>query len=427
MGRLKSACAWALLVALSLVRSAQGADLFDFQAPAPARVIQADYFGTHFHRLWAPDAPGRQPTIWPENAIGTIRLWDSLTRWGDLEPRPGQFNFDRLDFAVASAERHQASVLLVLGSPAPWASARPQEPGPYGPGSAAEPMNLADWDRYVTTVARRYKGRIKSYELWNEPFYAEVPGQEKYLGRLYFTGSVHKMVELARRARAVLDREDPAAVLLTPGVSDGAQVLDLFLAAGGGRYVGGVTYHYYVKSDLEFLALHRQIQAVLVRHALGALPLINSEAGFESKGDKAVSGALLMARQMILGAFVGLDRYYQYAWDNGIMGMSGTAGGPPESRSGEAYAAVRRWLLGTRPERCHREPDGVAICEGARAGARLLLAWRPEGGGVTMRHLPAGMRIGAIERAVANAQLSQLDRGDLIAVSDNPVAVWFQP
>ncbi|HEY4083225.1 MAG TPA: hypothetical protein VGM81_21270 [Burkholderiaceae bacterium] len=425
MARLKSGLGWALVLASCLVGGAQGDGVFDFNARHPEREIKADYFGTHIHRLWARDAPGHLPTPWPEGEIGAIRLWDSATRWADIEPEPGQFDFERLDFYVASAERHHAAIMLVLGSPPRWASARPLEPGPYGPGSAAEPGNMALWDRYVTAVARRYKGRIAHYELWNEPFFAETPGAKAaYAGRMYFTGSVHAMVELARRARIVLDHEDPAAVLLTPGATDGVSMLDLFLAAGGATYVGGITYHYYVKDDQEFLSLHRQIRETLARRQLDGLPIFNTESGFPSKGTNAAQGALLMARQMILGAFVGLDRYYQYAWDNGETGFAGTSLGPLESRNGEAYATVRRWLLEAKPERCRQAPEGIVVCELLKDGARRLIVWKPaKGASATPWHLPQGLHAGLIERVLVDPRVARFDHDDVVMVSGNPVTV----
>ena len=58
------------------------------------KMIGAGYFGMHFHRLGRqPGEPA--PTAWPEHAVvGTVRLWDSGTRWGDVAPIPGRWNFD---------------------------------------------------------------------------------------------------------------------------------------------------------------------------------------------------------------------------------------------------------------------------------------------------------------------------------------------
>ena len=420
------------------VRSATGADLFDIDASTPARVLDARYFGTHLHRLVPVAEPNPRTTPWPVGQIGALRLWDTTTRWADLEPVPGEFRFERLDAYVSAAQAGQASLLMVLGSAPRWASARPNEPGPYGPGSAAEPLSLDDWDRYVSAIARRYKGRIKEYELWNEPYFSDLPADRGHPGA-FFTGSVATMVALARRTRAVLDREDPQAVLLTPGFVGGVQRFDMFLSAGGARYVGGVAYHYYADADREFVKLHREIRAVMARHGISRLPLYNTESGFAARdddppvaGDAAMPdramAAALLSRSMLLGAFLGIDRFYQYAWDNGRSGML-MARTPDPTPSAQAFAAVRRWLLGTSLQGCRMASPDTVQCTGTRGDARLLVAWRTTHGPPSTLQLPAFAQLRSVERAIEPAEpVTPLAAASVgIAIGPVPVAVWWQP
>jgi hypothetical protein len=412
-----------LVCLLAITPSAQAKDPFEISQLVPPRELKVDYFGTHLHRL-LPD-PGQQAfTDWPPVQVGALRLWDTLTRWGDIEPPRGRFEFRRLDIYVAAAKAHQAAVIYTLGSTPAWASARPQEPGPYGPGSAAEPADMADWDRYVTAVVQRYKGRIAYYELWNEPNFSDIPGDLKELGQIFYSGRVAQMVEMARRARAIIDREDPGAVLLTPGCTGDTKRLELYLSAGGGAYVGGVAFHYYVVNDRDFVLQHQRILAILARQRLSGLRIVNTETGFESKGANADTGSAMLARTMILGAYLGIERYLQYAWDNGRLGMSGTAGGPPNSRHGDAYAAVQRWLLGATLGSCRRGSEQAVICDARRGGERLLILWRVDGAPVSMWTAGAGERVDRVERALVDVGLAAMDQGDAVAVSGNPVAIW---
>jgi len=418
--------------------SATGADLYDIRAATPARVLDAQYFGTHLHRLLPIGEPGLRATPWPAGQIDSLRLWDSSTRWADLEPVRGTFRFERLDAYVAQALAHGATPLMVLGSPPRWASARPFEPGPYGPGSAAEPASLDDWERYVSALARRYKGRIKTYELWNEPYFSDLPADRGHPSA-FFTGSVEKMVELARRARAVLDREDPQALLLTPGFVGGVQRFEMFLQAGGGRYVGGVAYHFYAADDRGFIQLHHDVRAVMARHGLSGLPLYNTESGFAARNDEVnhsgsearpdrATAAALLARSMLLGAFLGIDRFYQYAWDNGYSGMLRPAS-LAVTPSAAAFAAVRSWLLGTTLQGCRAEPGGAVACQGTRGDARVLIAWRAGGNGSSTLRLPAHARPIAAEHAVdrlATIDLQAVRDSGLVLGAD-PVALWWRP
>ena len=426
--------AWAML--LVVLRGASAADLYDIAALTPARVVDASFFGTHFHRLVPDEGQKTGATPWPQGQISSVRLWDSSTRWADLEPTRGAFNFTRLDAYVARAKASGASVLMVLGSPPRWASARPDEPGPYGPGCAAEPANLDDWDRYVSAVVRRYKGRITKYELWNEPYFSDIPTDRDQPGA-FFSGSVATMVNLARRTRAVLDRDDPKAVLLTPGFVGGVNRMEMFLRAGGAPYVGGVAYHFYAGEDRELIKLHNDIRALMTRYGLSQLPLYNTESGVAARDANVpptasadalpdrMTAASLLARSMLLGAYLGIDRFYQYAWDNGNSGMV-LRQSLSATPSATAFASVRRWLVGTTLTGCRLEPGDTVQCEGTRAGNRLLIMWRASGASPAVVQLPPSLQPLAAEYASDHRQPINLAamRASGILVGLDPLVVW---
>ncbi len=431
---------WKLVACLAwsvALGSANGRDLFDIDPAAPPRVIQPAYFGTHLHRLGHAER-AYPATAWPAGMIGALRLWDSTTRWADLEPVPGRFAFDRLDAHVTDALARGVPLLLVLGSPPRWASARPNEAGPYGPGSAAEPRDPEDWSRYVAAVVRRYKGRIAQYELWNEPYFRDLPEDREHPSA-FFTGSVATMVDLARRARIVLQTEDPQAELLTPGFVGAPNRLDLFLAAGGKRHVDAVAYHFYAEDDREFIRLHAGVRAVMARHGMDRVALYNTESGFALRGAEnqpAVRGlatidrrtaASLLARSMLLGAFLGIERFYQYAWDNGRMGML-LPDGRTETDSFRAYASVRRWLRGTTLLDCRMQPAQFVRCEGERAGRRLSIAWKPAGGAAIAVALPEGAEEVQAEHAIDGPlPIDTSASGRRSASIDGVPVAWWSP
>jgi hypothetical protein len=428
---------WALVCLLLLRVPAHGTDVFDIAAAAPPRVIAGDYFGTHFHRLdHAGD--GYPATAWPDELVGSVRLWDSETRWADLEPSPGRFDFTRLDALVGEAERHHATVLLVLGSPPRWASARPDEAGPYGPGSAAEPRELGDWDRYLAAIVQRYRGRITQYELWNEPYFSDFP-EDRAQASAFFTGSAATMVELARHARAVIARDDPGARLLTPGFVGASKRLALFLKSGGARYVDDVAYHFYVEDDAELVRLYADVRGVMARNGLGGRGLLNTESGFALRGAEGQPiaegqapidrrrAAILLSRSLVLGAWLGIARFYQYAWDNGRMGMSMPDGRTPTD-SLRAYAAVRRWLLGTTLEGCRSTSAGVVHCDGVRGDARLVVAWRTDGGPERTLAQAVPPQTISIESALDGAVAGGVAAGGSVALPSDgtPIAIWMR-
>lgn len=415
----------ALAGLLCVAQAGSAADPFDIPAAHPPRVVDASFFGTHFHRL-ADGATGASPsTAWPQGMVDSVRVWDADTRWADLEPRRGDYRFQRLDAYVRSAREHGASVLMVLGSAPPWAAARPAEMGPYGPGSQSEPADLDAWEDYVATLAARYKGRIAAYELWNEPYFSNLAADRGH-DNSFFSGSVDDMVRMADRARAALRREDPSALLLTPGFVGSAERLAMFLDAGGRRDIDGVAWHLYADDDRHLLGTVRDLRELMARRGIADLPLFNTESGF-AVGDDAPGGparaaaASALARSMLLAAWLGVDRYYQYAWDNARSGMVvGVDRAPTPSL--RAYASVRRWLVGTTLLGCRHESEGLVACRGSRAGHSLLVLWRSERSGSAKVRLSRPSQVLSIDYASAPVQTGRATPD--LAVGEDPVAIW---
>ena len=391
-----SVSAWPA-VALSRARAAN--------LPTASRAVAPVYFGMHFHRLVRkPGEPA--PTPWPAQVtIGALRLWDCDTRWADLAPHPGRWDFDRMDAYVERATAHGASILYTLGSTPRWASARPDEPGPYGPGCAAEPLRISDWVDYLRRVVGRYRGVVGAYELWNEPNFADIARDRGAPG--FFTGSVAAMLEMARAARRVIDEIDPQARLATPGFVNGSDRLALFLRAGGAGLVDAVAYHLYAPDTDRFVGQLAELHQVMRECSVSALPLWNTECGVEARSadpphesaDPAArsepDAAAVMTQFLLLGASAGVARFDYYAWDNGRTGMIDSQGqGRP--RLG-AFAQVQSWMLGVRFSAAEPLPGGVVRIGGDRGGERFVFAWARRDGNLRLT-LPAGWRAEEVER-----------------------------
>lgn len=377
-----------ILLLLAQSGSAVGGDAFAEATAGHERVVTQAYFGIHFHRLVLNPGEKAIQTTWPSLPIGSVRLWDSGTLWSEVAPNAGQWNFGRMDTYVGAASRHGTSVLYTLGGTPRWASARPDERCSYGYGCAAEPVRLAHWEEYVRRVAQRYRGLIGAFELWNEPYFSDIArdrGQPAF-----FSGSVANMVDLARAARKVLDETSPGALLTTPGFVNGPDRLELFLAAGGKDHVQAVTYHFYSPNAEDFVRQIREVRAVMHRQGVGSLPLWNTELGIEvrpvhsplplggNESHTREEAAARMAQYLVLGAAVGLDRFYYYAWDNDRSGMVTRRG--ERLPAYDAMARVQDWLIGARMKGCASPSRGVVVCRTERGGQVALLAWSSQPG-----------------------------------------------
>jgi Glycosyl hydrolases family 39 len=335
----------------------------------PQNPVPADYFGMHFHRLGGA-------TPWPSVPVATWRLWDAHTAWPDLEPRKGQWHFQTLDAYLAIVAAHHADVLLPLALSPQWASARPSERSTYGPGQAAEPEHIDDWNRYVATVAAHCKGRVHAYEIWNEPNF-----------KSFWTGDVSQMVALTREASETIRRIDPQALIVSPSATTaaGVQWLGQFLAAGGGRYVDVIGFHFYVapQPPEAMVPLIHQVQATMRDNGLADKPLWDTEANWPQPKPFPSEdlGAAYLARAYILNWAAGVKRLYWYAWDNhGWVAIETTrADNQTLTPAGRAYGIIQAWLVGQRLDSCDEDASQFWTCRLENGGVPEWIVWNPGG------------------------------------------------
>ena len=327
--------------------------------PTPSK-----FFGMHIHRAAAG-------TPWPSVPFGTWRLWDAGVAWPQLEPESGRWNFQLLDRYVALADQQGTDILLTLGLTPTWASSHPSESSAYAPGNAAEPRDLQEWSEYVRTVATRYKGRIHTYEIWNEP---NVKGT--------FTGRQSAMLDLARTAYETLKSIDPTITVVSPAATsdDGVPWLGAFLAAGGCDYSDVIGYHFYVtpRPPEAMIGLIHKVQVVL-RKTGCTKPLWNTESGWakpaQFSSEQQAAGYVM--RTYLLNRLAGVDRCYWYAWDNrnwSTLDMTSRSSGEV-TPAGTAYGVVSHWLLGSILRSCTRQSSGLWICSLERNNVQMHVLW----------------------------------------------------
>lgn len=357
----------------------------------PISTIPRGYFGMHLH---ASDTP------WPAvgNAIGAIRLWGADGKQGEADPwmaahwarintAAGVYNWEALDAHVARAQANNADVLLTLALTPRWASARPDEPAPGFPsllGSYAEPAHIADWQAWVQAVATRYQGKIRYWEIWNEP--------DLHFG--FYTGTPQQLKELACTAYTILKQVDPANQVLTPSAFPA--YLDYYLSIGGGDCADIISTHFYIDvfDDVDPAVSRPEkwayqipnLRLLLAQYGLQDKPLWNTEAGWLFLDDthaplSQTLGAGYLARAYLLNWAYGATRYYYYAWDEGatLKFPLVTADGQTLTPTGTAYREIANWLTGARMTARTINPDGVwAITITRPDGTPGYILWHPE-------------------------------------------------
>ena len=337
-------------------------------------MFQAAQVGT----FWVDDvqftdssgAPVSGGVPWPPFRFGTLRLWDTGTAWTALEPQPGVWNWQPLDIWVAAAEAHGVrDILLTLGQTPPWASSNPDDVNYIGAGAPAPPTDNQYWRDYVTAVAQRYKGRIRYYEIWNEPN-----------DTTYYTGTVAELAALTADAYAILKAVDPGNTVLSPAPY-AAGYLDQLLQAGIAPHVDIVAYHYYETPPEAAAAAIANVNLVMAANGLTAMPVWATEGatGDNTTTPESLAADYLVRKYLVHLAF-GSVRFNWYAWGKATTFCVGTEENDPRllTQAGRAFGILLNWLRGASLTGAVIDAAGTwQIGLTLAAGNHALLVWNP--------------------------------------------------
>lgn len=351
-------------------------------------VVQRDLFGMHVFNV--------EDGVWPTVPIGGLRLWDNETTWSVVEPAPNQYNWAKLDAAVANAQQHGVKdILYVLAGTPSWATDDPASGGAAGvlPGAAGMPRNLADWDDFVTQVATRYKGRITAYQIWNEANLVT-----------FSTGTPAELAALTKHAYDIIKAIDPSATVVAPSMgtrlgSKGSKLSNK-LVKFLGSYLGELrktdwpvdvwaahTYPASLGTPADRGLLIKGFQNLLKANRAPVKPLWDTENNFGLAGpgpqnpdqDITDNRASSWTAQTYLDALrFGISRVYWYAWgpENDLVGIQMYEGTP----AANAYATLQDWIVGTTYKGCTGGNAGKpVVCTFEKGGKATQVIWTEKG------------------------------------------------
>lgn len=342
---------------------------------------------------------------WPTVPFHGWRNFHSI--WPKLEPEKGHWDFAQLDRDVEQAEQHRVEMMLVLQLFPAWAE---------------DGGRLTDWQNYVRTVATRYKGRVKHYELWNEPNV-----------KRFFPGTVEQLVALNQAAYRILKEVDSSNTVLSSAMSaDGNSLayLDEYLAKGGGTCADAIGYHFYTAPRPPETMLPRigEVKALLRKHGLLDKPLWNTESGWNIVNDdqnlelEAWAGPPLdepeasayLARAHLIAWAGGVERFYWYAWGHRRMGMTDYDLKTVKPIA-QSYEEIQRWTLGASLKEAILEKDGSWRCHLSRNGTNDWILWHPSR---TMAfHPPTSWRVGRVRKLTGEVS----SETSLVEIGPSPV------
>lgn len=135
------------------------------QAPKAAE----NHFGVNLHLdRFPPELAFKQLAQAKAMGVGCVR--GVTCAWANVEPKKGQWNFDRPDRELEVVEAVGLLPIGCLGPSVKWASPLdPESQRVWWGWSIFPPDDLDAWGEYVSRVVARYKGRIRHWSPWNEP------------------------------------------------------------------------------------------------------------------------------------------------------------------------------------------------------------------------------------------------------------------
>ncbi|GAC1472102.1 MAG: hypothetical protein NVSMB9_18960 [Isosphaeraceae bacterium] len=318
-----------LLVLAALIATASRATSAD--EPVPVSALSPFGVGScyinnrsaHDNARWVPQMA----------AIGLGVYRTPATDWGVVEPGPGKWAWGPLDEQMKYLDEHKFVYGAILAGNPEWN--KDDAPG------TLPVNNLPGWSHYVTELARHVKGRVRRFEVWNEP-----PN---------FTGKGQTPADYAKIVVASYDAVkavDPTALVGLAAKSAHVNYLEQVIEAGAKDHFDYVVMHPYevldgVADDNGSESVYMHVVPT-VRKMLAArnpakadVPVIFTELGVDAKrgGDRQ---AHAMVKAYAMGIAQGVECIQWFEGRDGDSGPMGLI--DDEDRPRPSYTAMAQMI-----------------------------------------------------------------------------------
>lgn len=307
---------------------------------------------------------------WPTVPMSDVRLWNTGTNWAVLNPQDGVYDWTILDKWLAATQEHGVShVMYTLAMTPQWASSNPNDQTcKFSPGACDPPDDLntdgsgtdQHWKNFVTAVAIHAAGRIKLWEVWNEPVNA-----------FFWNGTFAQMVRMAQDARTIILSIDPTSRMLTPpngaNKAFGEKWWKSYAALGGLQYADIIGMHGYVNlppqqcgnypKASDFIIAVNNLKSIMATYNASDKPIFDTESSWGHAAELCFTDpdlqAAFLAQFYLFHRSSGVRRLYWFAYDDGRTGQLYDPATKTLNEAGVAYQQVYTWMLGnTMTEHC---------------------------------------------------------------------------
>ncbi len=174
-------------------------------AVKPIRMNSPEY-GAQAFLWWRPETADRDLGMMREAGLTWVK---QQFAWRDIEgAKKGAFNWENADRAVQLANKFGIDILARVDNAPDWAA-----PGCFNPAKKqmGPAKNMQDWLDFLHTFVTRYKGKIRAYEIWNEPNLAR-----EWCGR---PPNRAEYVAVLKASYAKIKSIDPNAIVVSAGLT----------------------------------------------------------------------------------------------------------------------------------------------------------------------------------------------------------------
>jgi hypothetical protein len=328
--------------------------------PATGKVVPLSFFGMHM--------AAQTFMAWPVVRFATNRLWDAypFVSWWNLHTARGVYDWANLDLLVNDSIAHGVDMVYTFGRTPPWAA----NGNTCG---CVAPANIQDWKDFVTQITARYKGKIKYWELWNEPNAGN-----------FWSGTHAQMVAMASAAYPIIKAAGGTVLSPAPQGVNAYVWMDQYFAAGGKAYADIVAYHGYIYGDPEGITpLINNMRSVAAKYGLSGAQLWDTEnswgGGDWPYGADMDRQSAYLSRFLINSFSSGVDRSFWYCWGSFDFGQLIDRQSGTFLKTGVAYREVQNWMIDAAFETC-TVSGTVHRCRLTRAGGyEAFIIWNNAG------------------------------------------------
>lgn len=189
--------------------------------------------------------------------------------WYEIEPERGQFKWAHWDLLARVADESGITLLPYVCYTPDWAARSLDNV------IAQPPRDLSDYGRFMGRIAERYRGRIHTWELWNEPDLDQ------------WEGTPEEFYQMIREAAAQVRRANPQAKIVLGGMARGPGDFFRELVRAGPleQFIDIFAFHDYMESWMperleETLPRWPEAMAELIDQRRSGAPLWLNEYGY---------------------------------------------------------------------------------------------------------------------------------------------------